>query len=150
MRRMDGEQAAALDHAGWPLTLRAFWVVSAMLAVSLGFAKCDVSPASAQVMLQPLASYLRVDWSVEAGKGGRQRLTGYVYNTWDKWATDVRLLAEALDTSGQVVGSMPISVYGKVPPGNRSYWDAPLTVAGASYRVTVQSADWRTFGAGGM
>jgi hypothetical protein len=128
---------------------RAFGILTAVLTVSLSLARGDVSPASAQVMLPTLASYLRVDFTVEPGKGGRMRLTGYVYNTWDKWATDVRLLAEALDTSGQVVGATPISVYGKVPPGNRSYFDAPLAATGSSYRVTVQSADWRTFGAGG-
>jgi len=44
---------------------------------------------------------------------------------------------------------MPVSVYGKVPPSGRSYWDVPLTISGSSYRVTVQSADWRTYGAGG-
>ena len=117
---------------------------TAVLALALGFGPVVVPPAGAQ-----FNSYLRVDFTVEPSKGGRMRLTGYVYNTWDKWATDVRLLAEALDASGQVVGSMPISVYGKVPPGNRSYFDAPLTVTGSSYRVTVQSSDWRTYGAGG-
>jgi hypothetical protein len=107
-----------------------------------------IPSATAQVMLPTLTSYLRVDFAAES-KGGRPRLTGYVYNTWEKWATDVRLLVEALDEAGQVVGSRPLSVYGKVPPGGRSYFDAPLTATGASYRVTVQSADWRTFGAGG-
>ena len=118
-------------------------------AVALAFLPAGVQRANAQVMLPTLASYLRVEFTVEPGKGGRMKLSGYVYNTWDKWATDVRLLVEALDASGQVVGATPISVYGKVPPGNRSYFDAPLTATGASYRVTVQSADWRTFGAGG-
>ena len=119
-------------------------IVTVVLTLALGLERGDVSPASAQ-----FNSYLRVDFTVEPSKGGRMRVTGYVYNTWDKWATDVRLLAEALDASGQVVGSTSISVYGKVPPGNRSYFDAPLAATGASYRVTVQTADWRTYGAGG-
>ena len=37
----------------------------------------------------------------------------------------------------------------EVPPRNRSYFDAPLAATGSSCRVTVQSADWRTFGASG-
>ena len=124
---------------------RALSILFAVLVVSIQGAS---SSPSAQVLLPTLTSYLRVDFTTES-KGGRMRLTGYVYNTWDKWATDVRLLVEALDPSGQVVGSTPVSVYGKVPPGGRSYWDVPLAVSGSSYRVTVQSADWRTYGAGG-
>jgi len=60
----------------------------------------------------------------------------------DKWATDVRLLAEALDASGQMVRPHSSPVYGKVPLRNRPYFDAPLAVTGSSYRVAVQSADW--------
>ena len=127
---------------------RTFEVLVAVFVVSLGVDQSVPLRATAQVMLPTLTSYLRVDYAAES-KGGRMRLNGYVYNTWDKWATDVRLLVEALDAAGQVVGSMPVSVYGKVPPGGRSYWDVPLTVSGSSYRVTVQSADWRTYGAGG-
>jgi len=85
------------------------WLFAA-LVISSG--SVQGSPAIAQVMLPTLTSYLRVDVATES-KGGRMRLTGYVYNTWDKWATDVRLLVDALDASGQVVGSMPVSVYGK-------------------------------------
>jgi len=131
-----------------PSPRRALSWLFTMLMLSIGPGQGAVLPAMAQVMLPRLTSYLRVDFTTES-KGGRVRLTGYVYNTWDKWATDVRLLVEALDPSGQLVGSMPVSVYGKVPPGGRSYWDVPLTVSGSSYRVTVQSADWRTYGAGG-
>ncbi len=123
---------------------RLAWLLLTLCAVALVFLPAEIPRASAQ-----FNSYLRVEFTVEPAKGGRMKLSGYVYNTWDKWATDVRLLVEALDASGQVVGSTPISVFGKVPPSNRSYFDAPLTVTGASYRVTVQSADWRTFGAGG-
>jgi hypothetical protein len=130
------------------LALRAFGVLAALLAGLLGVGQGGIPPATAQVMLPTLTSYLRVDFAADS-KGGRPRLAGYVYNTWDKWAFDVRLLVEVLDDAGQVVGSRPVSVYGKVPPGGRSYWEAPLTATGASYRVTVQSADWRTFGAGG-
>jgi hypothetical protein len=118
------------------------------VAILLVLTASATLPLSAQVP-PTHASYLRIDFSVEPAKGGRTKVSGYVYNSWDKWATDVRLLVEALDASGQAVGSTSVAVYGKVPPGNRSYFDAPLTATGASYRVTVQTADWRTFGAGG-
>jgi hypothetical protein len=119
-----------------------------VLAAALTVVILGVPRAGAQVS-PTLESYLRVEFTVEPSKGGRLRLSGYVYNTWDKWATDVRLSAEALDDGGQVVGSTAVAVYGKVPPGNRSYFDVPLTTAGARYRVTVRSVEWRTYGAGG-
>jgi len=118
------------------------------VVILLVLAASAAPPVGAQVP-PTYASYLRVDFGVEPAKGGRTKISGYVYNSWDKWATDVRLLVEALDASGQPLGSTSVSVYGKVPPGNRSYFDAPLMATGASYRVTVQTADWRTFGAGG-
>src|SRR5262245_12687133 len=100
--------------------VRTFGVLFAgLLAGLLGIGRGGIPPATAQVTLPTLTSYLRVDFATE-WKGGRMRLTGYVYNTWDKWATDVRLLIEALEASGQVAGSMPVSVYGKVPPSGRS------------------------------
>jgi hypothetical protein len=118
------------------------------VAILFALTASAAPPVNAQVP-PTHASYLRIDFGVEPAKGGRMKISGYVYNSWDKWATDVRILVEALDGSGQPVGSTSASVYGKVPPGNRSYFDAPLTATGVSYRVTVQSADWRTFGAGG-
>lgn len=124
-------------------------VVLAVIVATLAPSPGGVPPAGAQAVVSPYASYLRVDYAVEPGKGGRMKITGYIYNSWDKWATDVRLLVEALDAAGEVTGSTSVSVYGKVPPGNRSYFDSALTATGASYRVNVQSVEFRTFGAGG-
>jgi len=118
------------------------------LGMMLAFTVSSMAPVMAQVP-PTHPSYLRIESSVEPGKGGRMRVSGYVYNTWDKWAVDVRLLVEALDAAGEVTGSTSVLVYGKVPPGNRSYFDSALTATGASYRVTVQTVDWRTYGAGG-
>ena len=102
----------------------------------------------AQLPLPRLESYLHLDWAAEPGKGGRQRIAGYVYNERDYWATGVQLLAEALDGSGQVTSSSTTSVLGLVPPRNRSYFSVDVPPA-FSYRLSVRAVDWRKYGAGG-
>jgi hypothetical protein len=66
------------------------------------------------------------------------------------WACNVRLQVEALDASGNVIGSNLGFVFGDVPtreslvlrdPGPRQ--------RAASYRVTVRTLDWRSYGTGG-
>jgi hypothetical protein len=59
----------------------------------------------------------------------------------------VRLQVEALDASGNVIGSTLGFVFGDVPPANRSSFEIPLPGSGAaSYRVTVRTLDWRIYG----
>ncbi len=129
-----------------PCTARA---LRAVLVSMLALAAVGVETAKAQMASRTPESYLRVESTVEPSKSGRQRITGYVYNERDLRAANVQLLVEALDASGQVVGSTPAWVYGEVPPRNRSYFEVPLSLSGSSYRVTVRSVDWRGYGAGG-
>jgi len=112
--------------------------------VSLG-----ASPATAQIQSATPESYLRVHSVTAEPKRGRLRVTGYVYNTRDLYATRVQLLVESLDASGQAVASTTAWVYGDVPPNSRSYFDAAVSQAGATYRVTVRAVDWRGYGGGG-
>ncbi len=77
-------------------------------------------------------------------------VSGYVYNQRaGSYAVSVRLLVEALDGSGQVVGSTIGYVLGEVPPSNRSYFEIKAPAKAASYRVTIESFAWRAYGAGG-
>ena len=103
--------------------------------------------AHAQNFGRALSQDVRLDWTVAQGRNG-QEIAGYVYNLrggW--WASNVRLQVEALDASGHVIGSNVGFVFGDVPPANRSYFEIPVPVSGAaSYRVTVRTLDWRTYG----
>ena len=94
--------------------------------------------------------YLRVEYAVEPAKDdGHSKLTGYVYNERDMWAANVMLGVEILDAAGAVVDSTTDSVYGNIPPRNRSFFEVELPATGASYRVIVRAVDWRGYGAGG-
>ena len=58
--------------------------------------------------------------------------------------------ADTLDESGQVTGRAYGYVFGIVPVFNRTPFNVPLQTAGASYRLTVTSFEWRDTGGGGM
>ncbi len=106
--------------------------------------------AVAQVHTRSTDSDLRVEGSGSEDRRGRPVVSGYVYNQRaGTYAVSVRLLVEALDGAGQVVGSTTGYVFGDVPPSNRSYFEIKAPVKAASYRVTIASFTWRAYGAGG-
>lgn len=77
-------------------------------------------------------------------------VSGYVYNQRaGSYAVSVRLLVEALDGSGRVTGSTIGYVLGEVPPSNRPYFEITAPAEAASHRVTIESFEWRSYGAGG-
>ena len=89
---------------------------------------------------------LRLEWEAGQGRGGRPVITGYIYNDYGRAAVNVRLLAETLDGSGHVVDRAIGFVPGHVPVFNRNYFSVPLKTAGAGYRITVTSFEWRDCG----
>lgn len=127
--------------------VRAFRRAALLLAL-LGASSAGL--AGAQVSSLATDRYLRLEWTAGEDRRGRPVVTGYVYNERaGSYATSVRLLVEALDASGQVVASTAGFVFGDVPPSNRSYFEVKAPAEAASYRVTVQTFSWRTYGAGG-
>jgi hypothetical protein len=89
---------------------------------------------------------LRLEWESGENRAGRPVITGYLYNDYGRAAINVRLLAETLDGAGQIVARTIAFVPGNVPGSNRSYFSVPLKTAGANYRVTVTSFEWRDGG----
>jgi len=106
--------------------------------------------AIAQVQTRSVDSDLRVEWTGSEDRRGRPVVSGYVYNQrGGSYAVSVRLLVDALDGSGQVVGSSTGYILGDVPPSNRAYFELGAPAKAASYRVTIVSFAWRAYGAGG-
>jgi len=114
--------------------------VSVLLAVMMTMLGGGL--AHAQSFGKALSEDIRLDWSVARGARGR---TSQVISITSA-AANVRLQVEALDASGNVIGSNSGFVFGNVPPANRSYFGIPVPGSGASsYRVTVQTLDWRMY-----
>ena len=114
------------------------------------FAGVGVGAPGAQSFGRPSDADLRLEWTATEARRGRPIVSGYIYNLrGGTYATSVRLLVEALDASGVTVGSTSGFVFGDVPPSARSYFEIKAPPAAASYRVTIQTFSWRSYGAGG-
>ena len=118
-------------------------VVLLVLALVLG---AGSAPAIAVMAPSGIDSRLRLDWEAGQTRSGQPVVTGYIYNDYTRVANRVLLLVESLDASGQVIGRAFGFVQGIVPILNRSYFDVAVKTAGASYRVTVTSFEWRDGG----
>jgi len=95
--------------------------------------------------LEPLVrgweQFFEIDWA--GGQRGTEPVVyGHVHNTWGVPARSVRLLVDALDPAGNVVGQKVTWVPGTITPGMRAYFEAPVPAPAASYRVSVFAFDW--------
>jgi len=97
--------------------------------------------AAANYAQESLDRYFRIEYQVEPS-AARPVVSGYVYNMHPGLPADrMQLAIEALDASGNVVGTSSTWIFGGVPAGNRGYFSAPVVPA-ASYRVQVLFFDW--------
>jgi hypothetical protein len=97
-------------------------------------------PIAASALSATPESELRVDWA-RASRGDRAVISGYVYNTHQMRAENVRLRVEQLDAAAQPVASRVAWVVGTIPHGDRGYFEVVMPAADAAYRVTVESFD---------
>lgn len=124
---------------------RLLLVTMAVLALAAG---SPVRPAAALSATSSVDARIRLDWEVGTTRGGRPVIQGYVYNDYGRPASDVQLLVETLDASGAVIGRTVGFVRGVVQLNDRTYFEVPIRVTGASYRVSVTGFDWRGGGGG--
>src|SRR5262245_38368692 len=106
---------------------RALYVAALVQSLAVGLVAAQTNTDSG----------LRLEWDARAGQNGGAVLSGYIYNDNRRPAIKVRLLAEALDDTGQVIDRAVGFVVGAVPVAGRSYWSVPLKTSGTRYRVTV-------------
>lgn len=124
---------------------RLLLVTMAVLALAAG---SPVQPVAALSATSSVDARIRLDWEVGTTRGGRPVIQGYVYNDYGRPASDVQLLVETLDASGAVIGRTVGFVRGVVQLNDRTYFEVPIKVTGASYRVSVTGFDWRGGGGG--
>jgi len=106
------------------------------------------TPAIALSATATVDARIRLDWEVGTWRG-RPVIQGYVYNDYLRAAYNVQLLVETLDASGTVIARGVGFVRGVVPFNDRAYFEVPLKMPGASYRVSVTAFDWKDTGGGG-
>lgn len=118
-------------------------VLIALLGAGCATASSSVTPsASVTTLMWGWERHFSLEWTVESEKGGGRRLSGYVYNHHGEFALSVRLLAQALDPVGAVVGHRIEWVSQGVGGFGRTYFEVPHLPPSDNYRVTVWEYTW--------
>lgn len=90
--------------------------------------------------------FFKLDWA-PATRHGTTRIEGRILNEGIFSAARIRLLVDALDGSGNVVGQRLVWLLSpELTPGTRGYFDLPIPAPAVSYRVSVYSFDWQRRG----
>jgi hypothetical protein len=85
--------------------------------------------------------FFKLDW-VALVNHGTTTIEGHIRNDGNFSAGRVRLLVDALDASGNVVGQRLVWLLPPdLTPGTQQYFAVPMPEAAASYRVSVYSFD---------
>jgi hypothetical protein len=86
--------------------------------------------------------HFKIDWTAaEQGPNARQ-VSGYVYNQNGEFATSLRVLAQAVDSTGALVGQRIGYVPGGVGGFGRAYFVVSNLPVADSYRVSVWDYTW--------
>jgi hypothetical protein len=111
-----------------------------VVLVATGCMTAETTPSATVTTLMPDSErWFRINWEVLPDRGDARRLAGYIENTYGEAAGRVQLLAQALGTSGEVVGQRLWWVPGVIPGFGRVYYEVPGLPPADHYRVTVWS-----------
>ena len=115
-------------------------VMALTLAAATSCTTTGMTPSLTVTTLMPDSErWFRLSWEAtpEKSNSDLRRLRGYVENTYGEAASRVQLLAQAIDTSGALVGQKLWWVSGVVPGFGRTYFEIPDMPKAETYRVTV-------------
>jgi hypothetical protein len=114
----------------------------ALIVLLAGCAGPAMTPsASVTTTMQGWERYFSLEWTPQHAPDGSSRIEGYVHNTYGSPMGNVRVLAQALDPAGQVIGQRIEWVPGIVPNFGRSYFIVPALPPAPQYRVSVWAFD---------
>jgi hypothetical protein len=94
-------------------------------------------PDSPTTLMYGWEHHFSIDWTVAEQSPSTRSVSGYVYNQHGEAATQLRVLAQALDPAGAVVGQRIAYVLGGVGGFGRAYFVVPNLPVADRYRVSV-------------
>ena len=133
-----------MSEGGGPTPMRTSIVFG--IAGSILLASCSstaTTPSATVTTLSPDSERLfRLSWeAIPEHDGTHMRLRGDVENLYGETAARVQLLAQGLDTSGNVIDQKIEWLPGTVSPFGRAYYEIPNMRPAQHYRVTVWAFD---------
>jgi hypothetical protein len=118
--------------------------VALLVLAAIGTSACGSmsSPAitpseSTTTLMQGWDHWFKLEWSTEREPGGEARIRGDITNQYGGAAAPLRLLGQALDTSGAVVGQRVVWVPEGIGGYGRAYFEIWHLPAADHYRVSV-------------
>ena len=128
-------------------TLRLVLLVGVLAAMTAACANVSTGAApppsmTATTLMSGWERWFTLEWAADPGRNGTQRVTGYISNRKGEFAQDVRVLAQAVDQSGSVIGQRIASVPGGVGGLSRVYFEVPNLPVASTYRVSVWDFTW--------
>jgi hypothetical protein len=126
------------------MTATRFGLLTALI-VSLT-AGCAGSGATPPLSMTTLTvgweQHFTVEWAATEQGPSSRKVSGYVYNRNGEYAMSMRVLAQAVDGTGAVVGQRIGYVVGGVGGFGRAYFEVPNLPATPAYRVSVWDYTW--------
>jgi hypothetical protein len=120
-------------------------LINLIVTMGAACASTDATPPRTMTTTTLMAGWeyhFTVEWAaVEQGPNAR-KVSGYVYSQRGEFATQLRVLAQAVDAGGAVVGQRIAYVPGGVGGFGRAYFEVPNLPATSSYRVSVWDYTW--------
>lgn len=126
-------------------SIRLGLLIGVIATMSAACAEMDAAPPLSMTATTLTAGWERhfsFEWAAaEQGQGSR-KVAGYVYNHNGEYAITLRVLAQAVDAGGAVVGQRIAYVPGGVGGFGRAYFEVPNLPATPSYRLSVWDYTW--------
>lgn len=119
-----------------------------LVSVIVATAACGTTGASPPLTMSATTltagweQHFTLEWTADPGKNGARRVAGYIHNRHGEFAMNVRVLAQALDPAGAIVGQRIAWVVGGVPGFGRAYFQVTSLPVAENYRVSIWEYTW--------
>jgi hypothetical protein len=117
-------------------------LITVMLTTSAACATYGPSPSTTTTLMSGWEYHFSIDWTAVEQSQNARKVSGYIYNNHGELATHLRVLAQAIDPAGAVVGNRIAYVPGGVGGFGRVYFEVPNLPVAQSYRVSIWDYTW--------
>jgi hypothetical protein len=126
-------------------TIRPALLISLIVTTAVACASSGATPRPGTgytTLMSGWEHHFSIDWTAADQSPSTRRVSGYVYNQNGEFATSLRVLAQAVDATGTVVGQRIAYVPGGVGGFGRAYFIVPDLPVSDNYRVSVWDYTW--------
>jgi hypothetical protein len=117
-------------------------LITVMVTMSAACASYGPSPSTTTTLMSGWEHHFSIDWTAAEQSQSSRKVSCYVYNHNGEYATHLRVLAQAIDPAGAVVGNRIAYVPGGVGGFGRVYFEVPNLPVAQSYRVSIWDYTW--------